>query len=163
MSTPATNALSFNLYVQQIGIMAVVQTQETGGVYSFVDAAMQGALPSMLNYAELRIQRDLNLTSSMTSNIYALTAGTPVFPVPVNDFLNVQTCEIVQTSGANVVNSSPLLPVSKEFIQNCYGGLSSAGTPQYFARAAAQLRLQPACHRGSTAAVFVSERCHGNC
>jgi hypothetical protein len=133
VTSPATNALSFNLYVQQIGIMAVVQTQEDGGVYSFVDAAMQGALPSMLNYAELRIARDVNALSSMTSNTYTLTPGANVFSVPVNDFLNIQTAEIVQTSGANVVNSSPLLPVSKEFIQNCYGGLSSAGTPQYFA------------------------------
>jgi hypothetical protein len=49
MSAPATNALSYNLYVQQIGIMAVVLTQETAGVFSFVDDAVQGALPSMLN------------------------------------------------------------------------------------------------------------------
>jgi hypothetical protein len=130
---PATNALSYNLFVQQIGIMAVVQTQEISGVWQFVDAAMQGALPSMLNYAELRIGRDLNLTSSMTSNTYALTPGAQVFSVPVNDFLNIQTAEIIQTSNGATVNAATLLPVSKEFIQNCYGGLSSAGTPQYFA------------------------------
>jgi hypothetical protein len=133
MTTPATNALSFNLYVQQIGIMAVVQTQQTAGVYSFVDPAMQGALPSMLNYAELRIARDLNMLSSMTSNTYTLTQGSNVLPLPVNDFLTVQTLELTQTSGGSVVNSQTLLPVSKEFIQNCYAGLASAGAPQYFA------------------------------
>jgi hypothetical protein len=36
-------------------------------------------------------------------------------------------------NGAQVVNSQTLLPVSKEFIQNCYSGLASAGTPQYYA------------------------------
>lgn len=131
--TAATNALSFNLFVQQIGIMAVVQTTASGGVYQFVDAAMQGALPSMLNYAERRISRDLDMLSSQTSNIYTLTAGQNVFSLPVDDFLTVQTLEVVQISNSQVVNSTPLLPASKEFIQNVYGGLSSAGTPQYFA------------------------------
>jgi hypothetical protein len=133
MSTPATNALSYNLYIQQIGIMAVVQTQETAGVFSFVDAAMQGALPSMLNYAELRIQRDLDLLAGQTSNTYTLTQGVNVFPLPINDFFAVETIEVLQMNGAQVVNATPLLPVSKEFIQNCYGGLSSSGTPQYYA------------------------------
>jgi hypothetical protein len=133
VTTPATNALSYNLYVQQIGVMAVVQTQEVAGVWQFVDAPLQLALPSMLNYAELRIQRDLNMLNSMTSNTYTLTAGQQVFSLPVNDFLTTQTFEIVQTSGGNVVNGTPLLPVSKEFIQNVYSGLGSSGMPQYFA------------------------------
>jgi hypothetical protein len=133
MTSPATNALSYNLYVQQIGIMAVSLTFETAGVYEFVDPALQGAIPSMLNYAELRIQRDLDLLSSQTSNTYTLTAGQNVFPLPVNDFFTVQTLEIVQSSSATVVNSFPLLPVSKEMIQNCYGGVSSAGQPMYYA------------------------------
>jgi len=56
-----TNALSFNLYVQQIGILAVAPTAATSGVYAFSEAPLQGLLPSMLNYAELRINRDLDL------------------------------------------------------------------------------------------------------
>lgn len=185
MTTP-TNALSYNLYVQQIGIMAVVQTVETAGVWAFVDAAVQGALPSMLNYAELRIARDLNMLASQSSNNYTLTAGQNVFSLPVDDFVTVQTLEITQTATSTitagafligitytiatigttdftligavsntvgiqfiatgmgsgtgtattmpvVVNSGPLAPVSKEFIQNCYGGIASSGTPRYFA------------------------------
>jgi hypothetical protein len=62
MSAPATNPLSYNAYVQQIGVMAVVQTQNVSGVQQFVDAAAQTALPQMLNYAELRIQRDLDIS-----------------------------------------------------------------------------------------------------
>lgn len=133
MTTPATNPLSYNAYVQNIGVMAVVLTQETAGVYSFVDAPVQTILPQMLNYAELRCARDLDLLSSQSSNIYTLTAGQNVFPLPSNDFLTVQTLEILQMSGSQVVNATPLTPVSKEFIQNCYSGLFSANTPRYFA------------------------------
>lgn len=133
MSAPATNPLSYNLFVQQLGVMAVALTQETAGVYSFVDAPLQAVLPQALNYAELRIQRDIDFLQARSSNTYALTAGNNVFPIPINDFLIAETFEILQTSGSQVVNSTPLLPVSKEYIQNVYGGLSSAGQPCYFA------------------------------
>lgn len=133
MTAPATTPLSYNLYVQQLGIMAVAQTQETSGVYQFVDAPLQGALPQALNYAELRIQRDIDFLNASSSNLYTLTQGNNVFPVPVNDFLILETAEIVQLNGSTVVNSTPLIPVSKEFIQNCYGGMFSANTPRYFA------------------------------
>ncbi len=133
MTSPASNPLSYNQWLQQVAALAVVQATETSGVYSFADAGLATATPMILNYAELRISRDLDLLSSQTSNTYTLTAGKNVFSLPINDFLTVQTVEIVTTSGGNVVNSTTLLPVSKEFIQNCYGGLSSANTPQYYA------------------------------
>jgi hypothetical protein len=127
------NPLSFNAWVQTIGNLAVAGTSETSGVYSFVDAPLQQLLPQILSYAEGRIQRDLDMLSSQTSNTYTLTAGQAVFPLPVGDFLTVQTLEIVQLSGGVVVNSQPLVMVSKEFIQNCYGGMAQAGTPRYAA------------------------------
>jgi hypothetical protein len=116
-----------------MGVMAVVSTQLVSGVWQFVDAAAQTALPQMLNYAELRISRDIDTLSSQSSNNYTLVAGQNVLSIPVDDFFTIQTLEITQTTTQGVVNSQPVLPVSKEFIQNCYGGLSSAGTPQYFA------------------------------
>jgi len=132
-TTTAPNPLSYNAYIQNIGVMAVALTSETGGVYSFVDPPLQTIVPQMLNYAEQRISRDLDLLSSQTSNIYTLTAGANVFSLPVNDFQVVQTLEIVTLYNGTVVNSQPLTPVSKEFIQNCYGGLTSASAPRYFA------------------------------
>ncbi len=133
MTTPAINPLSYNQYIQNIGVMAVEQTVETGGVYAFVNAPLQTIVPQLLNYAEQRIARDLDMLASQTSNLYTLTAGVNVFSLPVNDFQTVQTLEIVQLSNGTVVNSAPLIPVSKEFIQNVYGGMYSAGTPEYFA------------------------------
>lgn len=133
MTTPATNPLSYNAYIQNIGVMAVALTQTSGGVYSFVDAPLQTIVPMILNYAEQRISRDLDMLSSQASNTYTLAAGANVFSLPANDFQTVQTLEIVTLSNGAVVNSIPLIPVSKEFIQNCFGGLMSANTPKYFA------------------------------
>jgi len=162
VGAPNTNPLSYNAFVQQIGVLAVEATEEVSGVYQFASAPLQEALPQLLNYAELRIQRDLDLLNSQTSNIYTCVAGNPIISIPVDDFLTIQTLEVVtQTQGSSplttdttiyttdttaittdatttgggsptVVNATPLLPVSKEFIQNCFAGLSSANTPMYF-------------------------------
>lgn len=132
--TPApTTPLSYNAYVQQLGVLAVALTQQANGIYEFVDAPLQTVLPQALNYAELRIQRDLDFLQARTANNYTLTAGNNLLSIPVNDFLMLETLEILQESGATVVNSAPLVPVSREFIQNCYSGQSQAGTPRYFA------------------------------
>jgi hypothetical protein len=133
LSVPATTPLSYNGYVTHLGIMAVVMTTEIDGVVQGVDPAFTNIIPNMLNYAELRIQRDLDLLNSQTTNTYTLTAGNPILPIPINDFLTLQTFEVTQTNGSQTVNATPLLPVSKEFIQNCFAGLANAGTPRYFA------------------------------
>lgn len=132
-SAPATTPLSYNLYVQQLGIMAVAATIETSGVWGFVDPPLQGILNQCLNYAELRIQRDIDFLNAKSFNTYTLTAGNNILSIPINDCLMLETVEVTQTSGSQIVNSSPLNPVSKEFIQNCYAGAASAGTPKYFA------------------------------
>jgi hypothetical protein len=160
MTEPATTPLSYNAYVQQLGVLAVALTTETAGVWAFQDAPLQTLLDQALNYAELRIQRDLDLLQARSANIYAVTAGNNIFTVPIDDFLLVDTLEIVQTTGGTllnqagqqiytqsgqiiypagssgplqVVNSSPLTRVSREFIQNCYAGLSQAAQPKWFA------------------------------
>lgn len=133
MTSAATIPLSYNAYVQQLGVLAVAQTQESDGVYSFVDEPLETLLPQALNYAELRIQRDIDFLNARTSNNYTLTAGNSLFSVPINDFLILETLEVLQESGETVVNSTPLTPVSREFIQNCYAGASQAGVPRWFA------------------------------
>lgn len=132
MSTPNTNPLSYNAYIQQIGVMAVVQTEEIGGVWQGVDDSFNTIVPQMLNYAELRIQRDLDFLSSQSSNSYTLAASQSVFSIPVDDFFTVQTLEILLGTSPGAP-SCPLIPVSKEFIQNCYGGSSTPAQPRYFA------------------------------
>jgi hypothetical protein len=134
MSAPGPNPLSYNAYIQTVAGMAVYNAAEASGVWAFTDAPAQLQVPMILNYAELRIQRDLDLLSSQSSNTYTLTALAPVFSIPVNDFFTVQTVEVGQlSSGTFIPLGAPLVPVSKEFIQNCYSGQGAAGTPGYFA------------------------------
>ena len=132
MSTP--NPLSYNAYIQTVGVMAVELTSENSGVYSFNNAPLQVIVPQMLNYAELRIQRDLDFLSAQTSNTYTLTAGQQIFSIPTGDFFVVNTLEVVQPGGAGAP-SGPLTEVSKEFVQNVFGSsLSTAGIPKYYAK-----------------------------
>ena len=101
--------------------MAVVPTTDTN--YQII-------LPQMISYAELRMQRDLDFLSTQISNSsYSLTASSSTLTIPTSAFVVMETFEVIDGSG----NSAPLLPVTKEFIQNVYGTGSSTGLPQYFA------------------------------
>ena len=113
--------LTYSTYVQQIATMAVV---------SATDPNFTIIIPSMLDYAELRIQRDLDFLSTQISNLsYSFTSGNNTLTIPTSSFVVMQTFEVINGSGA----SSPLLPVTKEYIQNVYGSGSTSGLPQYFA------------------------------
>lgn len=124
MSNPVDIPLTYNGYVTQIATMAVLNTQTVNGVVSGVDSQFNAVLPQALNYAELRIQRDLDLLPSLTTNTYSLSAGTNILQISVNDFVTIQTLSI---------NGTPLLSVSKEYIQNVYGSNSVTSQPALFA------------------------------
>jgi len=113
--------LTYSTYVQQIATMAVVSTTDTN---------FQTIIPSMIDYAELRIQRDLDFLSTQISNssyFFSVNSNTVVLPTSL--YVVLQTLEVVDGSGV----SRPLLPVAKEYIQNVYGSGSTLGLPQYFA------------------------------
>lgn len=122
-----TNPLTYNLWVTQIADLAVMQIETVAGVVQGVDASFNQLLPSCLNYAELRIQRDLDLLPSQTTRTYALVSGNNVLTTSVDDFVTIQTINITNTV------SQPLLPVSKEFINSVFGFGSTSGPPTYFA------------------------------
>jgi len=128
MSSPNTTPLTYNGYVNQIATLAVVSTTTVSGVVQGVDAAFNTLIPQMLNYAELRIQRDLDLLPSLTTNTYTLSSGSNLLTLDIDDFVTVQTVSVV--SGTTTV---PLIPTTKEFLQNVYNDSSSTGQPQYFA------------------------------
>lgn len=114
-------ALTYSSYVQQIATMAVIPSNDTN--FTII-------LPSMIDYAELRIQRDLDfLSTQISTTAYPFTANNNTLTLPTSQFIVPQTFEVINSSGA----SSPLLPVTKEFIQNVYGTGSATGLPQYFA------------------------------
>ncbi len=127
------NPLSYNQFIQQLGVMVPVSTAENSGVYAFTDSNLAAITPQILSYSELRIQRDLDMVAAQSSNDYTLTAGNYIFNLPVDDFIIVQRASIAQVVNGQTINVTPLLPVSQEFIQNCFGGLAASGQPQYYA------------------------------
>ena len=122
MATP--NALTFNGYMNAIGALAVANRQTVASVVQFVNTDYQTLVPQMLNYAELRIQRDLALSSAMEPNTYTTTINNNLLSIPVADFVTVDSLSVV-VSGLTY----PLLPVSKFFLQNCYGSVTGASIP----------------------------------
>ena len=112
--------MDYNDYVQQISTMAVVPS---------TDANFQIIIPQMINYAELRIQRDLDFLSTQTENSsYSLTSGNNSLSIATSAFVTLQTIQVV----ANGIRY-PLLPVTKEYLQNAWGNSSSSGVPNLFA------------------------------
>lgn len=128
MTAPQTTPLTYNGYVSQIATMAVVETTTSSGVVQGVDAAFNAIIPQMLNYAELRIQRDLDLLPSQTSRNYTLTIGSNQLQLDVDDFVTLQSVQV--NDGGNTYT---MLPVTKEYLQNVYGSSSTTGIPAYFA------------------------------
>lgn len=124
----ATNPLTYNDYVSQIATLAVVQTTTSSGVVVGVDAEFNTLIPQMLNYAELRIQRDMDLLPSQTVNTYTLNVNSNLLQVPVDDFVTVQTVGLV-----NGTATIPMLPTTKEYLQNLYNDSSYTAQPIYFA------------------------------
>ena len=125
---PNTTPLTYNGYVTQIATMAVVNTTTTAGVVVGVDDAFNAIIPQMLNYAELRLQRDLDLLPTQTTESYVLTSGNNELTISTDDFVTIQTILLDDGTG-NV----PLLPTTKEFLQNVYGSSSNTGVPSYYA------------------------------
>lgn len=120
-----TNPLSYNDAITAIATLAVVNVHTVGSVVvGNNDAAFDALIPSMLDYAEGRIQRDLDLLPSQISLSYTLTANSNQLQISPNDFVTIQT--ITTANG-------PLLPVTKEFLQNVYPNVNGATYPQYFA------------------------------
>lgn len=124
----ATNALTYNGFTTQICNLAVVNTSTVNNVVTPSDPALASIMPQLLNYAELRIQRDLDLYPLQTTNTYTLTAGTNQVSIPVSDFVDPRTFTIF--SGGQTY---PLTPATQEFLQNVYGSSTGTGIPQYFA------------------------------
>lgn len=122
MVIPVT-ALTYNGYVSAIANLAVEDVSLVAGVMTG-NAAFEVLAPNMITFAENKIERDLNLLPLETSRSYALTAGNNQLQLPVADFVTIRSV---------MVNGVPLTPVTKEFLQNCYGSAGTLATPLYFA------------------------------
>lgn len=111
--------LTYTTYLSQISTLAVVEPTNT---------AFLEVLPQAINYAELRIQRDLDFLSNQISNTaYSASTNNPIVALSPADFITLQSISLSSTTP-----HTPLIPVSKEFLQFVYPQGSTTGTPMYF-------------------------------
>ena len=132
--------LTYNTYVTQIAEMAVVAPD---------DVNFLAILPAMIDYAELRIYRDLDLMNTSTAfhdPSIRLDAGNRNLSFPMT--LPDGSGTIVVTEQLNLITPAgqtdpdgatservTLLPTTKEFLDTVYGSNAAANRaqPRYFA------------------------------
>jgi hypothetical protein len=131
--------LTYTTYLTQIAEMAVVAPD---------DVNFLAIVPAMIDYAELRIYRDLDLMNTSTSihgSAIKLTAGNRnlTFPMTLPDgsgsIVVTEQLNLISPSGETNPDSPtatriPLLPTTKEFLDAVYGSNAAAarGQPKYF-------------------------------
>lgn len=114
-------------YVAQIATMAVVEQ---------TDPAFLTILPQMITYAENRMYRDLDfLFTSIATTAYGCTVGSRIVAVPAGTLVVPEQINIITpvgTSDPDLGTRIPLLPTTKEFLDQVYNVASNKGLPKYF-------------------------------
>lgn len=120
--------LSYSQYVTTIATMAVVNP---------TDPSFVAILPEMIDYTENRLQRDLDLLGTISSNTtFSTTANQRAVTVGINTFVVLEDVNIITPSGTSNPNAgtrNPCRPVEKVFLDYVYPDNSTAGVPCYFA------------------------------
>jgi len=135
--------LTYSTYKTQIAQMAVVAEDDTNFL---------AILPMMIDYASLRICRDLDLmftSVSLHGAGYQLATGirnlsfpqnftytNPFFPYDATQvsFVVSEQINLILGGGSDPDAGSrvPLMPTTKEFLDAVYGSASYRGQPKYF-------------------------------
>ena len=101
------------------------------------DPNWQAILPDTIDYAELRIYRDLDLLSTVrTDTSFSTTTNSSKVQLTQGTFVTLQNVNVITpstTTNPDLGTRVPLLPVSKEYIQYAWPSASNAAVPQYFA------------------------------
>lgn len=106
---------------------------------SSADVGFSTDLPNIIDDAELRLYRDLDLLNTVVrDSSSALTTSTRTFNLPssIGTFVVVEDINIITPSGTSDPESgtrNPLLPTSKEALDALYPSSTGSTVPQYFA------------------------------
>lgn len=136
-------SLDYNTYVSQIANLMVI---------SSADANFQTMLPGMIDYAEQRIYRELDLLYTQANTFANISSGERVvsLPAPSSGFGqyivvdNINVITPVPYNPATATNNQ-LVPTSREFIDLVYPSNTLTGLPLYWCmRSNDQIILGPA-------------------
>lgn len=120
--------LTYSDYVTTIANLLVVEPS---------NAEYLQIIPSMINDAELRLYRDLDLLQTYQISTGAMTAGNRNFNLPTaNGFpVVVETINVITPAGTEPESGTrvPLWPISYEAINMMFPSVTGSGTPQYMA------------------------------
>lgn len=102
------------------------------------DANFQIEIPNIIDYAEQRIYRELDLLNTIVrDSSSSLSAGTRTFNLPTSlgTFVVTEDINVVTPAGTANPDSgtrNPLIPASKEMLDFLYPSSTGSGVPQYF-------------------------------
>lgn len=122
--------LTYTQYVNSLANLLVVPTSDTG---------FQTDLPNIIDDAELRIYRDLDLLdASVRDSASALTAGNRNFTLPSTNGTFIVTDEINVITPAGTTNPdsgtrNALVPTSSEMLNSLWPNVTGSTVPQYYA------------------------------
>lgn len=99
------------------------------------DSDFDNILPSAIDYANERIYRELNLISStVTDTTTTTTSGQRNLSIPDN-FVVVYNVSVLSPAGSTPTTGArvPLVPVSRDLVDNVWPGNAVTGAPAMFA------------------------------
>lgn len=122
-------SLTYTTYVASLANLAVTDATET----NFVQI-----LPSVIDYAEQRLYRELDLLNTVTRDTGLLTIGTRTFTLPSNlgRFVVTNGMNLITPSTTTVPDSgtrNQLAPVSRDFLDVAWPGNTGAAAPTQYA------------------------------
>ena len=119
--------MDYSTYLTRLQTMAV----DSSAVFSTT------LVPAVIEYAELRILRDLDLLNSVTRNsTYTLTVGARSLAFSAGLFVTVQQVNVItpfNAASADAGTRNPCIPVSKDWLDVVWPSSTGQTLPGYFA------------------------------
>jgi hypothetical protein len=128
--------LTYNGLVTQVCLLAPYQFSTVSGVVTPLNQPeFTAVIPQMLNYAEQRIQRDIDLFAmhAGAGDVYHLTPGNANLAIPAADFVIIESLGIFASGGFY-----PLDPVSRDYLLSTLAQ-APLGPPKVFAMIGGQV------------------------
>jgi hypothetical protein len=102
------------------------------------DTDFLAILPSLIDYAEQRMYRELDLLNTVTRQTGTLTSNDRDFTLPSTSgrFVTTQGINIITPSSQTVPNSgtrNQCFPTSRDYLDNIWPSTTGAGVPQFYA------------------------------
>lgn len=122
-------ALTYSTFKAGLANMIVVPSD---------DPKYEQALPNIIDDAEQRVYRDLDLLSTIVRQTGTLTPNNRNFTLPVagGRFVVVEQQNSITPAGTtnpDLGTRNPMLPVSKEYLDTVYNSVAGADVPTMFA------------------------------